>query len=111
MHVDLEAEILPEICIQCSEDGIEFAINRIFHKYGIKIESYHEGHINDVYVRRLMADPDYIMHEILFCSKVAVEAMSLVKMSNRYAEHTQKIYIRLMVPSHACIKLTQRIIG
>ena len=49
---------------QCSEDGIEVSINRIFHKYGIKIEYYHRGHFNGVCVRRLMADSEDTIHEI-----------------------------------------------
>ena len=41
---------------QCSKYGIEVAINRIFHRYGIKIEADHGGQINGVCVRRIMAD-------------------------------------------------------
>ena len=55
------------IYIRCSEDGIEFAINIIFHKCGLKREAYLGGHINCMCVRRLMADSEDIINEILFC--------------------------------------------
>ena len=51
---------------RCSEDVIEVAINRIFQKYGIKIEAYRGGHINGVRASRLMADSEDIIHEFLF---------------------------------------------
>ena len=51
---------------QFSEDGIEVAINRIFHKNGIKIEAYHEDQINGVCVRRIMDDSWCIIHKIKF---------------------------------------------
>ena len=58
---------------QCSEDSTGVAIHSIFQKYGIKIEPYHGGQINVVYVRRLMADSEDIINEfsILFngCSR------------------------------------------
>ena len=66
--------------IRCSEDGIEVAIDRIFHKYEIKREVYHGSQINGVCVRRLMNDSEDIMHEIFILLKVAVEAVLLVKM-------------------------------
>ena len=43
--------------------------------------------------------------------KVAVEAMSQMKISKRYAENRQKFSVSLMVPPHAHNKLTQPMIG
>ena len=52
-----------------SEDGIEVAMNIIFQKYWIKIETYHGGQINGVCVRRLMADSKDIINEIFILLK------------------------------------------
>ena len=60
----LKRDILPE---ECSEDGIEVAINRISHKYGTKGEAYHGSHLNGVCVGRLMNDSEDILHEVIFC--------------------------------------------
>ena len=54
----------------CSEDGIEVAMNMIFHKYEIKIEAYHGVHINGVCIRCLIADYKDIIHEIFILLKV-----------------------------------------
>ena len=51
---------------RCSENGIEVSINRIFHKYGIKIEACHGGLLNGVCVRRLMADSENIIHDFFW---------------------------------------------
>ena len=44
-----------QIYRQWDEYIIEVAITRILHKHIIKIEAYQGGHINVVYVRRLVA--------------------------------------------------------
>ena len=58
-----------------------------------------------------MYDSEDIMHGILFCWKVAVEAMSPMKMFNSYAEHMKNFSIKLMVPSSDYYKLTQPLRG
>ena len=47
----------------------------------------------------------------LFCWKVVVEAMSTMKISNRYAEHMKNFSIILMVPSNAYGKFNQPVRG
>ena len=46
-----------------------------------------------------------------FVESFSVEAMSPMKMTNRYAENMQKFFFRLMVPSHDNGKLTQPMRG
>ena len=55
---------------QWSEYDIEVVINRISHKFGIKIEAYYGFQLNSVCVRRLMAGSEDIIYIYCGCWKV-----------------------------------------
>ena len=77
---------------QCSEDGIEVAINRTFQKYEIKREAYHGGQLNGVCVRRLMDDSEDIIHE----NFILLKGCSRCYVTNENAEHVCITHAKLI---------------
>ena len=58
-----------------------------------------------------MAESEYIIHKIKLYLKVAVKAISPMKMLKRYEEHMQNFSVILMVISNAYGKLTYHVRG
>ena len=84
---------------QWNGDGIEVAINRIFHKYGIKREDYHEGQIKGVCVRHLMDESEDIIHGFF----IFLKNCSWGDVTNENVKHVCRTHARNALSDWWCL--------